>query len=103
MKISGCGQSNFKKYNQTASAEIRRRSSGVWAHSGPRAPAWNFCSQIVQTLAASEMKMKGRRASKVRGRKSDRFHQRQRRSTTGNITVDGLLVMAARKLRSASR
>ena len=79
------------------------RSSHVWPHSGPIAPAWNSCSQIVQMLASAEISANGTRAARSRHWIRPLRHQTQSASTAGNITVDGLLRIATAKKRSAQR
>src|SRR6266446_8305448 len=76
---------------------MANRSGKLCDQSAPLAPPGNFCSQIVQPLAANEIRRKG--ASTVRSRHCHRpfRHQRQSASTTGNITVEGLLVTAIAK------
>src|SRR5438128_8560428 len=78
-----------------------RRSGHVWAHSGPVAPAWNFCSQIVQTLASAEISANGTRVARSRHRTRPLRHQTHSPSTAGNMTVDGLLRIAITKNKSA--
>src|SRR3954447_1132500 len=74
-----------------------KRSGQVCAHSAPMAPAWNFCSKIVQRLASTDTNMNGAIAVTLRqGTRPDR-HQTQRTSTTGSITTEGLLTVARTK------
>src|SRR5882757_4916600 len=44
------------------------RSGQVCAHSVPVAPAWNFCSKIVQTLASADINTNGASATTSRRR-----------------------------------
>src|SRR6266480_1789118 len=71
-----------------------RRSGQVCAHSAPIAPAWNFCSKIVQTLASADINTKGASAAISRQRIRPVRHQIQRASTTGNMITEGLLRVA---------
>src|SRR5207302_5764791 len=76
------------------------RSDDVCAHSAPIAPAWNFCSQIVQTLASTDITANGASAATSRHWIRPLRHQTQRASTTGSMTVDGLLTVASMKKTS---
>src|SRR5438552_11664818 len=76
---------------------IANRCGHVCIHSGPSAPERNFCSQIVQTLAAAERRKKGASTTRSCRRTWPLSHQRQSASTTGSITVEGLLVIAIAK------
>src|SRR5438552_12491978 len=78
------------------------RSGHNWDHSEPVAPEWNFCSQIVHTLASAEISANGTRvATRSRHRIRPLRHQTQSAITAGNMTVDGLLRIATTKNRSA--
>src|SRR5436189_6095350 len=69
-------------------------SGHLCAHSAPTAPAWNFCSQIVQTMASAEISANGTSAMKSRHRTDPLRHQTHKARTAGNMTVDGLLAIA---------
>src|SRR5438034_6565590 len=73
------------------------RSGHNWAHSEPVAPEWNFCSQIVHTLASAEISANGTRVARSRRWIRPLRHQTKSASTAGNMTVDGLLRIASRK------
>src|SRR5205814_6054047 len=76
------------------------RSGQVCAHSAPIAPAWNFCSKIVQTLASADISANGASAATSRHWIRSLRHQTQSASTTVNTTVDGLLTVASMKKTS---
>src|SRR6266568_8537357 len=76
------------------------RSGQVCAHSAPIAPAWNFCSKIVHTLATADINANGASAAKSRQRIRLVRHQMHRASTTGNMTTEGLLRVASIKKAS---
>src|SRR3982751_1737249 len=76
------------------------RSGQVCAHSGPMAPAWNFCSKIVHTLATADISANGASAATSRQRIRLVRHQIHRASTTGNMTTEGLLRVASVKKTS---
>src|SRR5437868_3326782 len=73
------------------------RSGHVCAHSAPIAPAWNFCSKIVHTLATADINANGASATTSRQRIRLVRHQIHRASTTGNMTTEGLLKVASTK------
>src|SRR5262249_1213336 len=73
------------------------RSGQVCAHSEPIAPAWNFCSKMVQTLASADTHTNGASGRTSRQRIRPFIHQIQSPSTTGNMTTEGLLRVAKTK------
>src|SRR6516164_1585979 len=74
---------------------ITTRSSGVWAHSAPSAWLWNFCSQTVHAAAPIETAKNGISFFALDQRQAPSYHHQQSARTTGSITVDDLLNIAA--------
>ncbi len=80
---------------------ISKRPSRLTLHSGPSAPEWNFCSQIVQPLTAADSRKNGA-SHRTRCHDSYRsIHQAQSSKATGSMTVDGLLSRASRAKTTA--
>src|ERR1700741_3095729 len=73
------------------------RSGQDCAHSAPIAPAWNFCSKIVQALAIADISRNGASATTSCRWVRPVRHQIQRKRTTGNMTTEGLLRVARMK------
>src|SRR5262249_14332690 len=99
MKIRGVGHRSLPRENQRSMSEIANRWGQVCGHSAPTAPERKLCCQIVKALTASEARMKGASTSR-RWRIWTLNHQRQSASTTGSITVEGLLAIAIAKKTS---
>ena len=75
---------------------MAKRSGHVCDHSAPAAPEFTRCSQIVHAAATAENTKKGTSAPRSRHVSRRCCHQTQSASTTGSITVEGLLKIARR-------
>ena len=81
---------------------MAKRSGQVCAQAAPSAPEWTRCSQIVQPAALSDKAKKGTSGNRSRQRSRRRNHHAPSASTTGNVTVEGLLKIASSAHSSAS-